>query len=349
MRPTAVRLFGRPEMDLDGRHAYFAAQRVDQFLAYLAFRAGWVDRDELVFLFWSDRVDAVGRRNLRKLLHRARREVGGIETESDRVRWLVETDVQAWRGALAEADVARALALASGPLLEGLDLNATAEFGAWLEAERSEAQRRLGDAVVARCRELERDAPEVAVELAAALSALDPLDERAVQCSLRALAHAGRTNALEPTYRAFADRLALELGGEPLEATTALARPPRPDREPGDAIPPPDAARLRHVSTPWGLTSFVGRRVELDQLEACLERALAGHGGVVAVEGEAGVGKTRLIEHFLSRAPAGLARFSARCYERDLSAPLEPIRTALGAWDDAAAGAAPGRPAARDR
>jgi DNA-binding SARP family transcriptional activator/tetratricopeptide (TPR) repeat protein len=336
MRPTAVRLFGRPEMDLDGRHAYFAAQRVDQFLAYLAFRAGWVDRDELVFLFWSDRVDAVGRRNLRKLLHRARREVGGVETESDRVRWLVETDVQAWRGALAEADVARALALASGPLLEGLDLNATAEFGAWLEAERSEAQRRLGDAVVARCRELERDAPEVAVELAAALSALDPLDERAVQCSLRALAHAGRTDALEPTYRAFADRLALEFGGEPLEATTALARPPRPDREPGDAIPPPDAARLRHVSTPWGLTSFVGRRVELDQLEACLERALAGHGGVVAVEGEAGVGKTRLIEHFLSRAPAGLARFSARCYERDLSAPLEPIRTALGAWDDAA-------------
>jgi predicted ATPase len=80
----------------------------------------------------------------------------------------------------------------------------------------------------------------------------------------------------------------------------------------------------------------VGRRVELAQLDECLAGALAGQGGVVAVEGEAGVGKTRLIEHFLSRAPAGVARFAARCYERDLSAPLEPIRTALDAWDEAA-------------
>jgi DNA-binding SARP family transcriptional activator/tetratricopeptide (TPR) repeat protein len=336
MRPSAVRLFGRPEMDLDGRHTYFAAQRVDQLLAYLAFRAGWVTRDEVVFLFWSDRVDAMGRRNLRKLLYLARRAVGGIETESDRVRWLVETDVQAWRGALAEADVARALALTSGPLLEGLEFDATAEFGAWLEAERSAAQRRLSDAVVARCQALEQDAPEEAIAWAAALSVLDPLDERAVQCSLRALARAGRIDALEPTYRAFADRLALELGGEPLEATTALARPSRSAREPGGAISPPVASGPPHHVVPWGNTSFVGRRAELVQLDGCLAQALAGQGSVVAVEGEAGVGKTRLIEHFLSQAPVGVARFAARCYDRDLSAPLEPIRTALGAVDEAA-------------
>jgi DNA-binding SARP family transcriptional activator len=73
MRPHAVRLFGRPELDLDGRHRYLAASQVDQCLAYLALRADWVTRDELIFLFWSDRVDAVGRRNLRKLLHRVRR------------------------------------------------------------------------------------------------------------------------------------------------------------------------------------------------------------------------------------------------------------------------------------
>lgn len=261
MRPDAVRLFGRPELDLDGRTRYLAATQVDQFLAYLALRAGWVARDELVFLFWPDRVDAVGRRNLRKLLHRARQEVGGVETESDRVRWLVDTDVQAAREALDEVDVRRALALSKGPLLAGFDLNATVEFGEWLETERSQMQRRLSDAVVARCRELEHDAPEDAIALAAALSAVDPLDERAVQCSLRALGRAGRAEALEPTYRAFADRLAREVGGEPLEATWALAQPSVPVPEDGAASSA--AAWPPQVAVPWGTTSFVGRRIEL--------------------------------------------------------------------------------------
>ncbi len=336
MRPPAVRLFGRPELDLDGRHRYLAANQVDQFLAYLALRDGWVTRDELIFLFWSDRADAAGRRNLRKLLHRTRQEIAGVEAEGDRVRWLVDTDLRAWRDALDEPDVRRALALSRGPLLEGLDLNVTVEFGDWLETERSQAQARLSDAVAERCRQLEHDAPEDAITLATTLLALDPLDERAVQCTLRALANAGHTDALEPTYRAFADRLERELGGEPLAATSALIQPPVADPEAGATREPPVAAWPPQVRVPWGTTSFVGRRAELTQLDEFLAHALAGRGGVVALEGEAGVGKTRLIEHFLSRAPAGVARFAARCFERDLSAPLEPIRTALDVWDETA-------------
>jgi class 3 adenylate cyclase/tetratricopeptide (TPR) repeat protein len=44
-----------------------------------------------------------------------------------------------------------------------------------------------------------------------------------------------------------------------------------------------------------GLTRFVGRQQELDALHQALERAGAGHGQVVAVVGEAGVGKSRLV------------------------------------------------------
>jgi class 3 adenylate cyclase/tetratricopeptide (TPR) repeat protein len=44
-----------------------------------------------------------------------------------------------------------------------------------------------------------------------------------------------------------------------------------------------------------GLTPFVGRGPELATLRQTLERALAGHGQVVAVVGEAGVGKSRLV------------------------------------------------------
>jgi class 3 adenylate cyclase/tetratricopeptide (TPR) repeat protein len=44
-----------------------------------------------------------------------------------------------------------------------------------------------------------------------------------------------------------------------------------------------------------GLTRFVGRDTELATLGQALERARAGHGQVVAVVGEAGVGKSRLV------------------------------------------------------
>ena len=48
-----------------------------------------------------------------------------------------------------------------------------------------------------------------------------------------------------------------------------------------------------------GLTRFVGRQTELDGLDQALERAGAGHGQVVALVGEAGVGKSRLVYEFV--------------------------------------------------
>src|SRR5215813_2640236 len=47
-----------------------------------------------------------------------------------------------------------------------------------------------------------------------------------------------------------------------------------------------------------GLTRFVGRDAEMDQLRQALERAGAGHGQVAAVVGEPGVGKSRLYWEF---------------------------------------------------
>jgi class 3 adenylate cyclase/tetratricopeptide (TPR) repeat protein len=47
-----------------------------------------------------------------------------------------------------------------------------------------------------------------------------------------------------------------------------------------------------------GLTRFVGRDSEIDQLRQAMERAKMGHGQVVAVVGEPGVGKSRLFWEF---------------------------------------------------
>ena len=48
-----------------------------------------------------------------------------------------------------------------------------------------------------------------------------------------------------------------------------------------------------------GLTRFVGRQQELATLQQALEQAGAGHGQIVAVVGEAGVGKSRLVYEFV--------------------------------------------------
>src|SRR5262245_18021207 len=57
--------------------------------------------------------------------------------------------------------------------------------------------------------------------------------------------------------------------------------------------------RRLQASAARGLTRFVGRQQELTALQQALERAGAGHGQVVAVVGEAGVGKSRLGYEFV--------------------------------------------------
>ena len=323
MSYAAVRLFGRPDLREDGRNRYFDASHLHRFVTYLAVRDDWVSRDEVVFLFWPDRVDAVGRRNLRKLLHRARQEVQGIESEGDRLRWRVDSDLRAYRSALRRRDAEAAMTLYRGALLEGLDVGAPTEFADWLEREREDLRSQLVDGVVTRCEQLTQATPDAAANLSLALLALDPLDDRAVRCGLRCLAAAGREADVARVYAGYARQLRADMGVEPDGATLALYRDLTTSAE--DAHVP-----ARRPPVPWGTTSFVGRHRELAELDEQLAAALAGQGGVVAVEGEAGVGKTRLVETFLAKLPDGVEAFAGRCYERDLSAPLEPIRAALG-------------------
>jgi predicted ATPase/class 3 adenylate cyclase len=58
-------------------------------------------------------------------------------------------------------------------------------------------------------------------------------------------------------------------------------------------------ARTRfEAASSRGLTRFVGRDAEIDHLRDSLDLAAAGHGQVVAIVGEAGVGKSRLLYEF---------------------------------------------------
>ncbi len=72
-------------------------------------------------------------------------------------------------------------------------------------------------------------------------------------------------------------------------------------------------------------TPFIGRLDELGQLGAALAEAQAGRGQVVAVVGEPGVGKSRLVAEFRSTLPAAMDRITARCASYEQSTPYALI------------------------
>lgn len=88
-----------------------------------------------------------------------------------------------------------------------------------------------------------------------------------------------------------------------------------------------------------GLTPFIGREVPLARLQAALDAATAGHLERVSLVGDAGLGKTRLVEEFLGRQrAAGTRILTAYCEQQGGIAPLAPfaglIREALAIGHD---------------
>src|SRR5690554_895638 len=221
-RPLVL-LFGRFELEggAGGRTRPLTGQ-VAQFLAYLAYQGAWLGRDELAFLFWPDKPDGVARRNLRKLLHRARQYADALEVDGESVRWTVSTDVQAWREALANQEWTAAFDLYRGPVLDGLELGATPEFSDWIEREREAVTRAWRQGLASRSSALIDADPDRAAWLLRRLLDIDPLDEAVLQELLRSLAAAGHQLDLEPTFTAFERRLEDELGLEPAPETRAL-------------------------------------------------------------------------------------------------------------------------------
>ena len=72
-------------------------------------------------------------------------------------------------------------------------------------------------------------------------------------------------------------------------------------------------------------TPFVGRVPELAALGAALAEAQAGHGKAVAIVGEPGVGKSRLIAEFRNTLPAAMDRMTARCASFEQATPYALI------------------------
>src|SRR5262249_34586966 len=79
------------------------------------------------------------------------------------------------------------------------------------------------------------------------------------------------------------------------------------------------------VAARRGLTRFVGRYAETDQLQRALDQATAGHGQIVGVMGDPGVGKSRLFYEFKLTAPSGCLVLEAFSVSYGKASPYLPL------------------------
>lgn len=87
------------------------------------------------------------------------------------------------------------------------------------------------------------------------------------------------------------------------------------------------------VSARRGLTRFVGRRRELEQLRQSLEQAKAGHGQIVGVVGEPGLGKSRLFHEFKLLSQSGCFILEAYSVPYGKATPYLPVIEMLKSYN----------------
>lgn len=88
----------------------------------------------------------------------------------------------------------------------------------------------------------------------------------------------------------------------------------------------------RHRATARAESNLVGRRWEMSAVEELLDRALGGHGAVVEVVGEPGIGKSRLVREVAAMATVrGVEVFSAFCESHTSQVPFHAMARLLRA------------------
>jgi DNA-binding SARP family transcriptional activator len=301
----SLRLLGPPELTLDGEPApaelYWRKHLA--LLAYLALSpTRGRTREHLVGLLWAEKSEPSARHSLREAIRVLRHGLGtdAIVTEGQVVRLAlheVHLDTAAFEACVDRKEWTDAVALVAGEFLEGFSVPGASAFDDWLSAQRMDWRARITEALVHHAEgELRAGRLDEGRRAAARALSADPLSDVAVQVSMRAEALAGDAAAGLELYATFARR-AREAGAEPGQPTTLLAERIRQQRRPERPI-------RRSRSEPWSRRApLVGRSAELSTLVTEWERVASRAGARLAiVEGDLGIGKTRLLGEVATRA-----------------------------------------------
>jgi len=307
-------LLGAPAADVDGEQVAVDTRKAIALLAYLAVEGGAHSRDSLAALLWPEYDGDRARAALRRTLSTLRAALGGrwVEARRDTIcldRAGVVSDVDEARRLADAGELEAAAALHRGPFLAGFGLRDSPAFDSWQSFTAGTLTRELAsvlDRAVAAS--AARGEWAAAIEHARRRLALDPVNEPAHRRLIALYAEAGERNAAVDQYRECVRTLYRELGVAPIDSTTALYRSilEGAAAAPSEAAGPPPG-RAEHT--------LVGRDREWRALRDAYG-AVRESGVLVAIEGETGIGKTRLGEELVAWARAGGAvGISVRCFE----------------------------------
>jgi DNA-binding SARP family transcriptional activator len=297
-----ARLLGAMDLRLGERQlSPLDSGRAESLLAYLLLhRDAPQSRQHLAFLLWPDSNERQAQTNLRKVLHNLRRAVPEVERLIEigprTLRWRADVplslDVVQFERALAAGRLEEAVETYAGELLEG-------RYDEWVQDERERLAGLYLDALEQLAHRHERAGRWAdATRYAERLVAEDPLREESHRLLMRLCQAAGDRARGVRAYHVCAATLERELGIEPSGETRALYE------SLGAVAAGAPAARAE--------ASLVGRAGELARLSAAWRAAAAGRAQLVLVSGEAGVGKTRLVDEL--RASVNAVTVDARAY-----------------------------------
>jgi DNA-binding SARP family transcriptional activator/tetratricopeptide (TPR) repeat protein len=289
-----VQLLGGVAAERDGEQLPLPPP-VGRLLAFLALRPGPHDREAVAAHLWPDTAGPAARANLRTAVWALRKAAGDDALIASRTKLglrpeAVTVDVADCRRRATAGDASAAATLCHSELLAGYTED-------WAEAARQQQRAELAEVLAARSAAAERDGDATTAARCSRLRCeLDPLNEAAHADLVRQLAASGDRAGALIAGREVTARLRQELGVRPgplLRAALAEARGP-------GTAPFPAGPSAAHP--------LFGRAAELRTLMAAWTAARAGHGRVVLVTGEAGIGKTRLIAELARRADNAGAR-----------------------------------------
>jgi predicted ATPase len=152
---------------------------------------------------------------------------------------------------------------------------------------------------------------------------LEPTEEAAVRIQMEAHLALGNRAAALRAYHRFAEVLERELAVAPDEAIRAIYQRLRADTLDHDEVE--GEVRAEDLA-PIAESPFVGRDLELNQLNEAWNTVREGRAHLVLVTGEPGIGKTRLAQELGRRVRAeGHVVASARAYEAAGRLPWGPV------------------------
>lgn len=327
MASFRLRTLGRLQLENSSGVPIAGVRRTDlAVLAFVARARKRIARDELAAVFWGERREARARQSLRQVLFRLRAVLGAvIEVKLDSVGLApgsIELDATEFEAFVAAGDNSAAAACYDGEFLRGVDDVGGEVFRVWLDAERAGLARQLAWTLTQLVDAAESRGDWVEAErMAERWAAAFPLDEAPVLRLFAALQRQERLAEALAVRDGFAIRYRQAFGMDPSPEILAA----------GQGVFRREAAGPRPTSAALLAPDMVGRDAPLAALDA-MWNGINERSAAVLLEGEPGIGKTRLAREFARHAsttPGGALLLTVRPESDREDAPLAAARRLL--------------------